>query len=153
MGDLRRGDIEDAEFVFTIYDCDGEQNKIDANDLGDVLRALNCNPTLAYIEKLGGTKERGQKILTFDEFLQIFGEVKKEKEQGCYEDFVECLKLYDKREDGKMILAELSYALLALGETLTQEEIDILFADCMGEENDDGEIEYIPFLKKMCNRE
>lgn len=29
---------QDAEFVFTIYDCDGEQNKIDANDLGDVLR-------------------------------------------------------------------------------------------------------------------
>lgn len=80
-----------------------------------LLKALNCNPTLKYIEKLGGTKKRGEKIIPIEEFLQIFSEVKKEKEQGCYEDFIECLKLYDKREDGKMVLAELSYALLALG--------------------------------------
>lgn len=128
-----------------------------------ILKALNCNPTLAYIEKLGGTKKRGEKIITIEEFLQIFSDVKKEKEQGCYEDFIECLKLYDKKEDGKMLLAELSYALLGLGkcnnktigiiknnlisslkgEQLTQDQVDVLFEDCMGEENDDGEIEYI----------
>ncbi|XP_037042850.1 myosin light chain alkali-like [Bradysia coprophila] len=153
MPDLRRDDIEDAEFVFTIYDCDGEQNKIDANDLGDVLRALGCNPTLAYIKKLGETEKRGEKIIPIEEFLQIFNEVKNQKDQGCYEDFIECLKLYDKREDGKMVLAELSYALLALGETLTQDQVDAVFADCMGEENDDGEVDYIPFLAKMCGKE
>lgn len=83
-------------------------------------KALNCNPTLKYIEKLGGTKKRGEKIISLEEFHQIFSEVKKEKEQGCYEDFVECLKLYDKREDGKMVLSELSYALLALGKCVTK---------------------------------
>lgn len=41
--------------------------------------------------------------------------VKKEKEQGCYEDFLECLKLYDKEENGTMMLAELQHCLLALG--------------------------------------
>lgn len=48
--------------------------------------------------------------------------MKKEKEQGCYEDFIECLKLYDKREDGKMVLAELSYALLALGKCVLSQK-------------------------------
>jgi len=42
--------------------------------------------------------------------------VKKEKDMGCYEDFLECLKLYDKEENGTMLLAELSHSLLALGE-------------------------------------
>lgn len=104
----------EAEFAFSIYDADGS-NKIDAFDLGDVLRALNTNPTLAYIEKLGGTKKRGEKLLSLEEFLPIYAEVKKNKEQGCYEDFIECLKLYDKNENGMMLLAELNHALLALG--------------------------------------
>lgn len=106
--------IAEAEFAFSIYDADGT-NKIDCNDLGDVLRALNCNPTLALIEKMGGTKKRGEKLLSLEEFLPIYGQVKKEKEQGCYEDFLECLKLYDKNENGLMLLAELNHALLALG--------------------------------------
>lgn len=104
----------DAEFAFEIYDADGTK-KIDANDLGDILRALNCNPTLALIEKMGGTKKRKEKLLSLEEFLPIYAQVKKEKEQGCFEDFVECLKLYDKNEDGTMLLAELNHALLALG--------------------------------------
>lgn len=146
--DLRRDDIEKAEFAFSIYDADGT-NKVDAYDLGDILRALNCNPTLALIEKMGGTKKRGEKLLSLEEFLPIYGQVKKEKEQGCYEDFLECLKLYDKNENGYMLLAELNHALLSLGERLEQEQVDALFKDCLGEENDDGEIQYDQFLKKM----
>lgn len=91
------------------------EHAIDAVDLGDALRALNLNPTLALIEKMGGTKKRGEKKLKLDEFLPIFSQVKKEKEMGCYEDFLECLKLYDKNENGLMLLAELNHALLSLG--------------------------------------
>jgi len=149
MADLPRADVEKAEFAFSIYDADGT-NKIDAYDLGDVLRALNCNPTLAMIEKLGGTKKRSEKLLSLDEFLPIYAQVKKDKEQGCYEDFIECLKLYDKNENGLMLLAELNHALLALGEPLENEQVEVLFKDCMGEENDDGEIKYAPFLAAMC---
>lgn len=34
---------------------------------------------------------------------------------GCYEDFVECLKLYDKEDNGLMQLGELHHSLLSLG--------------------------------------
>lgn len=64
---------------------------------------------------MGGTKKRGEKLLSLEEFLPILAQVRKEKEQGCYEDFLECLKLYDKNENGYMLLAELNHALLALG--------------------------------------
>jgi Ca2+-binding EF-hand superfamily protein len=56
-----------------------------------------------------------EKKFKFDEFLPIFSQVKKEKDMGCFEDFNECLKLYDKDENGKMLLAELSHTLLSLG--------------------------------------
>lgn len=80
-----------------------------------MLRALNLNPTLASIEKLGGTKKKNEKKLKVDEFLPIFSQVKKEKEQGNFDDFLECLKLYDKEENGSMMAAELSHTLLSLG--------------------------------------
>lgn len=140
----------------------GGPDGIDAYDLGDALRSLNLNPTLAMIEKLGGTKQRKLKMIKFDEFLPIYSQIKKEKEQGCYEDFIECLKLYDKQEDGTMLLAELQHALLSLGkfklkektfvkfltkqrfagENLEDEQVEALFADCMDPEDDEGMIPY-----------
>lgn len=146
--DLKDVEIEKAQFVFSVYDWEGS-GQMDAVDLGNALRALNLNPTLDLIGKMGGTQKRGEKKVKFDEFLPIFSQVKKEKEQGCYEDFLECLKLYDKNEDGTMLLAELQHSLTALGEKLDDMELDNVFKDCMDPEDDDGNIPYGPFLKKM----
>ncbi|XP_067617905.1 myosin light chain alkali isoform X2 [Eurosta solidaginis] len=150
MADLPKRDIENVEFVFEVMGSPGVG--IDAYDLGDALRALNLNPTLALIEKMGGTKKRNEKKLTIEEFLPIYAQVKKEKDQGCYEDFIECLKLYDKAEDGTMLLAELQHALLSLGECLDDEQVETLFADCMDPEDEEGMIKYSPFLARMCDR-
>jgi myosin light chain 6 len=148
MSGLKDADIEKAEFAFGIYDCDGS-GKVDAYDIPDVLRSLNTNPTLELCEKMGATKKRGEKKLSLEEFLPIFGQVKGQKDQGSYEDFLECLKLYDKEENGTMLLAELEHSLKALGEKLSEDESAELFADCMDPEDDDGNILYGPFLKKM----
>ncbi|XP_015518062.1 myosin light chain 1 [Neodiprion pinetum] len=148
MADLSSKDVERAEFAFSIYDFTGE-NTIDAVDLGNVLRALNLNPTNATIEKMGGTKKKGEKLFKLDEFLPIFSQVKKDKDQGCYEDFLECLKLYDKAENGTMLAAELSHILLTLGERLNDAETEEVLRDCMDPEDEDGFIPYAPFLKKL----
>ncbi|XP_055382853.1 myosin light chain alkali isoform X3 [Condylostylus longicornis] len=146
--DIPRRELESIDQVLDIYINIGEKG-LDANDLGDALRALNLNPTLAFIEKLGGTKKRNEKKITKDEFLQIYATVRKEKEQGCYEDFLECLKLYDKEENGTMLLAELNHILMSLGETLDQEQVDELFKDCMDPEDEEGFIPYAQFLQRM----
>lgn len=57
----------------------------------------------------------GEKFLTFEEFLPIFSQVKKDKDVGAFEDLVEGLKVYDKLENGCMLLAELNHVLLFLG--------------------------------------
>lgn len=100
--------------------------------------------------------------MTVEELYPIYSALKKEKkDQGCYEDFVECLKLYDKNENGKMLVGELSHSLLSLGqyknieniyfseiltfflgERLTDAQVDEVFEDCLPEEDDEGEIEY-----------
>lgn len=48
-----------ANFVFSIYDFDGS-GSVDAVNLGDMLRALNLNPTLVSVEKVGGTKKKSK---------------------------------------------------------------------------------------------
>ena len=41
--------------------------------------------------------------------------MKNSKDTGSFEDFIECLKLYDKMENGTMMLGELEHILLSLG--------------------------------------
>lgn len=147
-GDLSARDIERANFAFSIYDFEG-CGTVDAIYLGDILRGLNLNPTQAIVEKMGGTKKKNEKKLKVEEFLPIFAQVKKDKDTGCYEDFLECLKLYDKAEDGKMLLAELTHTLLSLGERLSDKEVDDIMKECCDLEDDDGFIPYAPFLKKV----
>jgi len=147
MADLSAKDVEKASFAFSIFDLEGT-GEVDMVNLGDVLRALNSNPTLATIEKLGGTKKKGEKKMKVEEFLPIFSQIKKDKDQGCYEDFLECLKLYDKNEDGTMLAAELTHTLLSLGEQLNDAQVDEVCKDCLDPEDDEGMIQYAPFLKK-----
>ena len=49
------------------------------------------------------------------QFYPIYSDVKKSKDTGSFEDFIECLKLYDKMENGTMMLGELEHILLSLG--------------------------------------
>merc|ERR1712212_702151 len=77
-------------------------------------------------------------------------DLKKSKETGNFEDFIECLKLYDKIENGTMMLGELEHILLSLGEKLEREEVDILIKECCDPEDDDGFIPYEPFLRRVC---
>merc|ERR1712173_226105 len=68
----------------------------------------------------------------------------------AFEAFIECLKLYDKLENGTMMLGELEHILLSLGEKLEREEVDILIKECYDPEDDDGFIPYEPFLRRVC---
>jgi Ca2+-binding EF-hand superfamily protein len=53
--------------------------------------------------------------MTFEEFLPIYSQVKKEKDVGAFEDFMEGLKVYDKSENGTMLAGELAHVMLSLG--------------------------------------
>lgn len=106
-------------------------------------------PTNAVVEKNGGSKKRGEKKLTLEEFLPIYSQVKKEKEQGAHEDFMEGLKVYDKNENGAMMEAELAHILLSLGEKLNDAECEEIMSSVSGPADEDGFIKYEAFIKKL----
>uniref|UniRef100_A0A1B6D242 Myosin light chain alkali n=1 Tax=Clastoptera arizonana TaxID=38151 RepID=A0A1B6D242_9HEMI len=144
MADLNSRDLAKADVVFSIYE-DGKGN-MDAFYLTDAIRANHINPTLKGLEKFEIPKRKGQKNIRQEEFFAIVSQAKKEKE-GNYEDFHELLKQYDKYGTGKMMVAELSHILRALGEKLTDKEAEDILKDCMEQEDEDGFTRYDPFIK------
>lgn len=138
----------EARLHFDIYDFTGE-GKVDSFYLGDLLRSLDTRPTQAMIEKNGGQKKKGQKQLTFEEFLPIYSQVKKDKDVGAFEDLVEGLKVYDKAENGTMMEAELAHVMLSLGEKLTDAEAEDILKLCAGGADDEGFIKYETFVKNV----
>eukprot|EP00095_Tigriopus_kingsejongensis_P011705 maker-scaffold452_size166894-snap-gene-0.34 protein:Tk11705 transcript:maker-scaffold452_size166894-snap-gene-0.34-mRNA-1 annotation:"myosin light chain alkali" len=147
--DLSAKDVERAKFAFDIYDFEGKA-RIDLFFLADVLRGLNLNPSLKTLDELGMTKKKAEKFISLEEFYPIYSKIKKSKELGSFEDFMECLKLYDKHENGTMMMGELEHILLSLGEKLEREEVDTILKECCDQEDDDGFIPYEPFLKRLC---
>lgn len=72
--------------------------------------------TVGKIDNFQRSLISGEKRFTIEEFIPIYGAIKSDKDNGVYEDFIECLKLYDKSENGLIQLGELTHALLSLGE-------------------------------------
>lgn len=137
----------DKKEVFNLFDDVGD-GKIDAIQIGTVARALGLKPTQAQVTKAAGAeyKRAGEKRLSLEEFLPIYEQLQKEKEVGTFADFMEGLRVFDKEECGKIMVAELRHALLALGERLTVEEADEIVS---GIEDSDGNVNYESFIKKV----
>ncbi|CAD5217545.1 unnamed protein product [Bursaphelenchus okinawaensis] len=139
----------DAELkeIFNLYDeeLDG---KIDGTQIGDVVRAAGLKPTNAAVWKAAGQeyKRKGEKRITFEEWLPIYQQLQGEKSAGSFADFMEGLKVFDKEECGKILAAELRHILLALGERLSTEEADELLK---GAEDSEGLVNYEAFIKKV----
>merc|ERR1711922_23131 len=135
---LKKKDIDAVNFAF---------------DAGDVLRACNMNPTLAAISKAnGGVEEEGKKYISLDAFYPIF-KAAKDEPRGGFHDFVEILKLYDKNADDTIQGNDLFKLLTNLGEKLTKEEAKILMNELCEPEDEDGFMQFKPFLERMCAAE
>merc|ERR1712083_122464 len=149
---LKKEEIDAINFAFDVYDFKGD-GKVDAFFTGDLIRACNLNPTLKTIAEIGGTTEKGQKMLTKDEVFPIYKAAKDSKDQGGFHDFAEILKLYDKNDDDTILEFELFKLLVNLGEKLTKEEAKNLMKELCDPADDDGFIPFKPFLEKMCAAE
>jgi len=148
MADLKSYEVEECRAAFEVYDTTGG-GKIDCVWLGSLLRALDVTVTEDTVEKAGGTKKPDEKMISFEDFLPIYSEVRKSKDMGKIEDLLEGLKVYDKNENGTMMAAELSHVLLSLGEKLTDKECDEIFAACCPAEDEDGYMKYEILLKNI----
>jgi len=149
---LKKKEVDAIEFAFDVYDFKGD-GKVDAFYAGDLIRACNLNPTLKTINEIGGGQAKGAKFLGKADIFPMYKACKDSKDQGGFHDFVEILKLYDKNGDDTMIGNELFRLLTNLGEKLTKEEAKALMKELCEPENEEGFMEFKPFLERMCAAE
>lgn len=144
LSEDQTAEIHDA---FALFDKRGD-NKIDATQIGDIMRALGLNPTEAELKKI--VKEvdpnDSHKRVSFEEFLPLFISQRQKKAQGSMEDFIEGLKVFDKEGNGFINSAELRHVLTSLGEKLTDDEVEMLLG---GIEDNQGQVNYEEFVKTV----
>ena len=113
-----------AKFIFQIYDLEAK-DRMDCFYLGDALRSLDLIPINSLVQKMGGMEQKGQNYLTIEEFLPIVHQVSNMKDMGNLEVFIECLRLYDRHENGLMLAADLRKVLGDMGNLEWKQKLDL----------------------------
>merc|ERR1711878_260998 len=117
---------DEVKKICAIYDWDAK-GEIDMYDFMDIFYALGMN----IIKKTA---------------------VKEPDSTGNYHDYVELCKLYDKNENGTILLAELENILSNLGDMIPKEDCQKMLEELAPKEDEDGLIPYTPFLDKLCGK-
>ena len=124
--------FQDADSIIKIcdiYDWDGK-GELDMYYFMDIFYALGLNITKKVCVKYGQMDNFEKKYAKFDEVVKLVQQAVKEPENsGNYHDYIELCKLYDKNENGTMMLAELENFLSNLGKlTFLKENILIFYS-------------------------
>merc|ERR550519_2238982 len=111
------------------------------------------NLTKKTTVKFGQTDDVEKAYKKFDEVVALVQQAVKEPEHtGNYFDYVELCKLYDKNENGTMMLAELETFLSLMGDEIPKDDCTKLLDELAGAEDEDGFFAYGPFLDKLCGK-
>jgi len=143
---------DDIKKICDIYDWDGK-GELDMFFLGDIVYALGFNITKKIMVGLGQTDERDKKFAKFDDVVKLVTEAINTKEnEGTYHDYIELCKLYDKNENGTMMLAELENILSNLADEVPKEDTQELLKELCDPEDEDGFFPYTPFINRLCGK-
>merc|ERR1712226_1345305 len=123
---------DEVKKVCAIYDLDAK-GEIDMYYFMDIFYALGMNIIKKTTVKFGQTDDFGKKFCNYD-------------------DYVELCKLYDKNENGTILLAELENILSNLGDMIPKEDCQKMLDELAPKEDEDGLIPYAPFLDKLCGK-
>merc|ERR1711981_583132 len=138
-------DADEVKRICDIYDWHGK-GVLDMYYFMDIFYAMGMNLTKKVCVKYGQTDDVEKKFLPFEEV------VAEPEHTGNYHDFVELCKLYDKNENGTMMLAELETFLTLMGDEIPKEDCTKLLESLAGAEDEDGFFPYTPFLEKLCGK-
>merc|ERR1712061_83925 len=145
-------DADAIKKICSIYDWDGK-GELDMYYFMDIFYALGMNLTKKVTVKYGQTDDFGKKFCKYDEIVSLVEQAVKEPEHtGNYHDFVELCRLYDKNENGTMMLAELDTFLNLLGDEIPKEDVAKLLDELCDKEDDEGFIPYVPFIARLCGK-
>ncbi|CAN6597792.1 calmodulin [Trichomonascus vanleenenianus] len=129
--------------AFALFDKKGT-GQIPAEALGDLLRAVGQNPTLAEIDELERTVSTE---FDFETFVKIVNRPDGFRPLGEPEDYIRGFQVFDKDQTGFIGVGELRYILTSLGEKLTDAEVDELLKGV--NVTRDGNVNYNEFVKSI----
>jgi Ca2+-binding EF-hand superfamily protein len=145
-------DADAIKKICDIYDWDGK-GQFDMFYLMDVVYAAGYNVTKKICMGLGQQEEEKKKFCSFDEVVSLVNKAIATPEcSGTYHDYVELCKLYDKNENGTMMLAELENILSNLADEIPKEDTAALLAELADPEDEDGMFPYAPFLDRLTGK-
>ncbi|XP_036432256.1 calmodulin-like protein 4 [Colossoma macropomum] len=142
---LSHDQINEFKECFSLYDKK-QKGRIKAQDLIVVMRCLGCSPTLTEVDrhlKMHNIDRSGE--LDFSTFLTMMHE--QLKQESPEEEIMKALRVMDKQKNGFILASDLRAKLTALGEKLTDQEVDELFSEA-GVGNDEC-IYYEEFAKMV----
>merc|ERR1711884_915832 len=143
---------DDIRKICEIYDWD-MKGEIDMYYFMDIFYALGINIVKKVCVQFGQTDDTGKKFCKFDEVIGLVQKALKEPEiVGNYHDYVELCKLYDKNENGTMMLDELENILSNLADEIPKEDTMALLAELADPEDEDGMFPYGPFLDRLTGK-
>jgi len=143
-------DGNEIKSICAVYDWHGK-GELDMYYFGDIMYAMGMNLMKSVCVKYGQQDDTEKKFCKFDEVIKLINECVKEPDHtGNYHDYIELCKLYDKNENGTIMVAELETFLSLMGDEVPKEDVWKLLEELAPKEDDDGFIPYAPFLEKLC---
>jgi len=140
--------VEEFKQHFMKFDHDKSGN-IDQQELGDVLRSMNMNPSEQELEQMISLASEGNELrtaITYEQFLKMIW--KKVSAENTESDIVNAFKLFDHNDSGTIESQEMLFVLSNLGEKMTQEQAQEVVTEALAG-NTEGAIDYRAFAKKM----
>ena len=128
--------------AFQLFDKRGTQ-RVQLDQLGDLLRACGQNPTLSEIRDL--EKNVGGEF-DFETFSKILNRPGGFRDPGEPEEYCRGFQVFDKNLTGYIGVGQLRYILTNLGEKMTDEEVDELLKAV---DTSSGEINYTDLVRTI----
>ncbi|XP_075260791.1 neo-calmodulin-like [Convolutriloba macropyga] len=137
MENLSGEKVDQARDYLSLFDKDGDST-ISIDDIPSILRALGEQFTEAEMSVLVSKVKTESGYISFDEFLTFYNNCTRPVDP--YRDVQLAFSELDRHKTGKISAKVLRHFLVNLGEQLTDEDVDTIFANI--DVSDDGEIEY-----------
>eukprot|EP01120_Amphizonella_sp_Union-15-10_P010311 TRINITY_DN4109_c0_g1_i1.p1 TRINITY_DN4109_c0_g1~~TRINITY_DN4109_c0_g1_i1.p1 ORF type:complete len:222 (-),score=73.19 TRINITY_DN4109_c0_g1_i1:97-762(-) len=133
--------------IFSLWDIEGDDT-IDVSVVGDVLRACGQAPTEADIEEIIN-EYSSLGAIDWSTFQQIMAKGAKSG-QDLEQDVTQLYYVFDQKDNGICLTAEVETAFMSIGEKLTDHEVDDLvqYAD----PNRTGFFNFADFVKVQLNK-